>query len=196
MNHKAALTDITGVILVGGKGRRMGRDKVLMPVNGKPIIERIFRKIAPLFAETLVVGHHRPEFDELKIQSHPDIIPDCGVLGGIYTGLALAQTPFIFAIASDMPFLDTALVRSIAGVRHGAEAVIPKGSRGYEPLFAIYSISCLNQIRENLERGSLKVLEALEGMNILNPKIPPVPEGAPDPLSNLNTPQDLSLLEE
>jgi molybdopterin-guanine dinucleotide biosynthesis protein A len=196
MSHKTAFTDITGVVLVGGKGRRMGRDKIFIPVNGKPIIEKTFRKIAPLFAETLVVGHHRPEFDELKIQSHPDIIPDCGALGGIYTGLALAQTPFIFAIASDMPFLDTALVRTIAGIRHGADAVIPKGSRGYEPLFAVYSTSCRNQIRENLEKGSLRVLEALEGMNVLNPEIPPVPEGAPDPLSNLNTPQDLRLLEE
>ncbi|MEE8547527.1 MAG: molybdenum cofactor guanylyltransferase [bacterium] len=196
MSHKAAFTDITGVVLVGGKGRRMGRDKVLIPVHGKPIIEKTFRKIAPLFAETLVVGHHRPEFDELKIQSHPDIIPDCGALGGIYTGLALAQTPFIFAIASDMPFLDTDLMTSIAEVRQGADAVIPKGSMGYEPLFAIYSTSCLNQIRENLEKGSLRVLEALEGMNVLNPEIPPVPEGAPDPLSNLNTPQDLRLLEE
>ncbi len=196
MSDKAAFTDTTGVVLVGGKGRRMGRDKVLMPVNGKPIIEEILEKIAPLFAEALVVGHHRPEFDELKIQSHPDIIPDCGVLGGIYTGLTLAQTPFIFAIASDMPFLDTALVRSITEARHGADAVIPKGSRGFEPLFAIYSTSCLSQIRENIERGSLKVLEALEGMNVLNPEIPPAPEGTPDPLSNLNTPQDLSLLEE
>ena len=174
MSHKTAFTDITGVVLVGGKGRRMGRDKIFIPVNGKPIIEKTFRKIAPLFAETLVVGHHRPEFDELKIQSPPDIIPDCGALGGIYTDL----------------------MTSIAKVRQGADAVIPKGSRGYEPLFAIYSTSCLNQIHENLEKGSLRVLEALEGMNVLNPEIPPVPEGAPDPLSNLNTPQDLRLLEE
>ena len=196
MSDKPGFTDITGVVLVGGKSRRMSRDKVLIPVDGKPIIEKIFQKIAPVFAEVLVVGHHRPEFDDLKIQSHPDLIPDCGVLGGIYTGLTLAQTPFIFVVAADMPFLDTALVRSIAEVRHGVDAIIPKGSRGFEPLFAIYSTSCLNQIRENIERGSLKVLEALEGMNVIYPEIPPVPEGTPDPLSNLNTPQDLSLLVE
>ncbi len=196
MSDKAAFTDTTGVVLVGGKGRRMGRDKVLMPVNGKPIIVKILQQIAPVFAETLVVGHHRPEFDELEIVSHPDAVPDRGVLGGIYTGLLLTRTPFIFAIASDMPFLNADLIRRIAGMRHAADAVVPKGPEGYEPLFAAYSVSCLDPFRENLDKGILRIQAALEGLNVINPVIPPAPEGTPDPLSNLNIPQNLSLLEE
>ncbi len=196
MSDREILADVTGVVLVGGKGSRMGRDKVLLPVDGRPLILNILQKIAPLFAATLAVGHHRPEFDELEIVSHPDAVPDRGVLGGIYTGLSLTRTPFIFAIASDMPFLDVDLIMRIAGMRHAADAVVPKGPEGYEPLFAAYSVSCLDPFRENLEKGTLRILAALEGLKVLNPEIPPAPEGEPDPLHNLNFPRDLRILEE
>lgn len=186
---------ITGVVLVGGKSHRMGADKVLLPVKGIPLVKSVLTRMSTVFSEVLVVGHHRDGFDALNITAIPDLLPDCGILGGIYTGLSIAETPYIFAVGSDMPFLDTGLIRRIASYRSGADAVIPKGPRGMEPLFAVYSRTCLDTMRRSLDEGRFRVLEALGNLDVLFPEILP-PQGTdPDPFINLNTPEDLEKLE-
>jgi len=187
------LTDVTGVVLVGGLSRRMGQDKILLTIDGTPLISLIHGKMLSLFEEVLVIGHHRPEFDSLNIISHRDLIPECGILGGIYTGLSLSKTHYIFAVAGDMPFLDMDLIVQIASHREGNDAVIPRGKSGMEPLFAVYSRSCLDTIRENLAEQNLKVMKALEGLRISTPQIHPPRDGSPDPLVNLNVPEDLDI---
>ncbi len=188
------LTDVTGVVLVGGWSRRMGQDKIFLSIDGTPLISHIHRKMLSLFERVLVIGHHRPEFDTLNITSHGDLVPDCGILGGIYTGLSLSQTHYIFAVAGDMPFLDRDLIIEIASDREGSDAVIPMGPNGMEPLFAVYSRSCLDSIRESLAERSLKVMKAVHGMRIATPEILPSRDGSPDPLANLNVPEDLDIL--
>jgi molybdopterin-guanine dinucleotide biosynthesis protein A len=194
MTVRGSLSDITGVILVGGMSRRMGQDKIFLAIDDTPIISIIHKKLQSLFDKVLVIGHHRPQFDGLNIRSHSDIIPDRGALGGIYTGLALAETPYIFAVAGDMPFLDRDLMVMIASHREGNDAVIPRGSSGMEPLFAVYSQACTNPIRENLETGQLKILRAISDLRIAQPQVSPPADGSPDPLINLNTPEDLERL--
>ena len=191
---RSDLGDVTGVVLAGGKSLRMGRDKILLPVDGSPLIARIYRRMLSIFPEVLIIGHHRFEFDDLGIVAHPDIIPDCGVLGGIYTGLSLSKTPFIFAVAGDMPFLDPDLIVNTVAYRRGNDAVVPRGPRGLEPLFAVYSRSCLDPFLRRLEHGSLKVMVALSGMKVTSPVIGSGTAGGRDPLANLNTPEDLEIL--
>ena len=194
MTVRDKLPDITGVILVGGLSRRMGQDKILLTIDGTPLISLIHRKMLSLFEEVLVIGHHRPEFDSLNIISHGDLIPECGILGGIYTGLSLSKTHYIFTVAGDMPFLDNDLIVEVASQRTDNDSVIPKGPSGMEPLFAVYSQTCLDPIRKNLEKGQLKVLKAVNKLRVFNPRIHPPTDGSPDPLANLNTPEDLDVL--
>ncbi|UCF30026.1 MAG: molybdenum cofactor guanylyltransferase [bacterium] len=194
MTGAGDLSDTTGVILVGGRSRRMGTDKVLLEIRGTPIVKDIFTRMSAVFQEILVVGHHREEFDALGISAIPDLIPESGVLGGIYTGLAEAKTPYIFAVAADLPFLDTDLIRHIASRRTGADAVIPRGPRGLEPLYAVYSRSCRGSMLESLQRRELKVLEAVAGLRVVSPEIG-IAEGRPDPFINLNRPEDLERME-
>lgn len=195
MKAEGAFEDTIGVVLVGGSSKRMGTDKVLMAVEGKSLIERTLDKISSIFAETIIVGHHRPEFDKLGIRSHPDIIPGCGAMGGIYTGLSLSRTNYIFVVACDMPFLDTNMVREIAALRSSGDAVVPLGPWGYEPLLAVYSKKCTDKFKENLEKGSFRIMAALEDLDVAHPRLPEAAESSRDPLHNLNTPEDLALLD-
>ncbi len=174
----------------------MGMDKVLMTVEGKSLLEGTLEKISSVFDKTLVVGHHRPEFDGLMVKSQPDLIPGCGALGGIFTGLSLSRTPYIFAAACDMPFLDTDMIRKIAGLRRSADAVVPLGPKGYEPLLAVYSTKCIDNFRESLENGVFRIMAALQGLEVSHPRLPEAVKKSRDPLHNLNTPEDLSLLSE
>jgi molybdopterin-guanine dinucleotide biosynthesis protein A len=92
-----------------------------------------------------------------------------------------------------MPFLTPSLITRILSHRHKVDAVIPRGPRGLEPLCAVYSRACTDTLRQNLERGTLKILAALDGLRILSPEVAQQ-YGEPDPFININYPGDVEKL--
>jgi molybdopterin-guanine dinucleotide biosynthesis protein A len=186
----AIFEDVTGAILVGGLSSRLGRDKVLLQCEGVPVLHRLRNLLEPLVSEIILVGYYRLEFDTLGLRFVEDIIPGAGPLGGIFTALMSSSTPFVFVLASDMPFVPAELIENIAGAREHADAVIPRGPRGPEPLCAIYSHSCTGPLRASLEKGNRRIMTALEGLTIHMPEIP-VKTREPDPFFNINFPEDL-----
>lgn len=144
--------DITGVILVGGKSRRMGRDKAFLEVAGKPLIKRLLEVFRESFAQVVLVGNREERFAGYGLPVLPDIYPGSS-LGGLYTGLHNATTEYIFVSSCDLPFPSTEVLRYLCSLRDGFDAVVPATARGYEPLFAVYSKTCLGPIRTLLESG-------------------------------------------
>ena len=107
----ALITDVTGILLAGGKSRRMGRDKRFLPVGEETLFARSLAALRSIFQRVLVVvAQDSPPIDTDAIVLR-DLVPDCGSLGGLYTGLKEAGTDWVFAVACDMPFLDPATVR-------------------------------------------------------------------------------------
>jgi molybdopterin-guanine dinucleotide biosynthesis protein A len=189
----AAFEEVTGAILVGGKSRRLGRDKVLLHYEGKPLALHQHELLESIFPRVLLIGHPRPELEALGLTCIPDIIPDMGVLGGIYTALSTASTPDVFVTGVDMPFLTPSLISTILSHRHNADAVIPKGPRGLEPLCAVYSKTCADTLKLSLERGTLKVMAALDSLKVVSPEVVPG-DGDQDPFININYPEDMEVL--
>ena len=188
-----ALEDVTGAILVGGRSRRLGYDKILLPYQGKPLILYPYEILSSLFIHTYLIGHSRPELDHQGLKCIPDRFPAHGVLGGIYTALLSSPTPYVFIAAGDMPFLTQDVIDEILNHRYEADVVIPAGSRGMEPLCAVYSQSCLEPMRNNIGLGKLKVMVALAELNIYRLKVIPGKADS-DPFFNVNTPEDLEKL--
>ena len=191
----AAFEEVTGAILIGGKSRRLGRDKILLPYEGKPLVLHMYELLNGLFPRTLLIGHPRPEFESHGLTSIPDLVPDKGVLGGIFTALTNGAAPFVFIVGVDMPFLKPSLITRILSHRHKVDAVIPRGPRGLEPLCALYSSSSLPTIEQSLERGILKIMAALDGLQVVSPEVTPE-SGEPDPFININFPEDLEILKD
>ena len=186
--------DVAGAILVGGRSSRFGRDKVLLPFGNKPLFAHIYDILAPLVGEVFIVGHHRPEFEIFGLRVVGDLGPDAGPLGGIYTALKSTKAPFVLAIGADMPFLTTSFLGKILQSAGNADAVIPRGSRGLEPLSAVYSGTCIEPMRASLARGNRRIVRALEGMNLLTPEIA-LTVGGKDPFFNINFPEDYEGME-
>jgi molybdopterin-guanine dinucleotide biosynthesis protein A len=189
----AVFEDVTGAILVGGKSSRLGCDKVLLRLDGRPVFQHLCGLLEPLVFEVLLVGHNRPEFETLGFRVVQDIVPNAGPLGGIFTALMSATTPYVFVAAGDMPYLTVPLISTIVQDRGDVEAIIPKGPMGYEPLCAVYSRACTEPLRSSLERGNRRIMTALEGLKILTPEIPSKDEEQ-DPFFNINYPEDLKKL--
>ena len=87
--------DVTGVILVGGRSSRLGRDKALLRLGDRPVLFHLRDLLEPLVGEVLLVGYYRPEFEVLGFKVIEDILPDAGPLGGICTALISATTPYV-----------------------------------------------------------------------------------------------------
>lgn len=144
--------DICGVILVGGKSRRMGRDKAFLDIAGKPLIERILGVFRASFDRIVLVGDREERFAACNLPVLPDIYPGSS-LGGLYTGLYHAETEFVFVSSCDLPFPNMDILHHLCSRGVGFDAVVPTTAHGYEPLFALYGKSCLAPIKALLDSG-------------------------------------------
>src|SRR6266496_3487290 len=140
--HSSGANDITGVILVGGKSRRMGRDKAFLEVSGKPLFERVLTVFRESFDRIVLVGDREDRFTGYGLPVVPDIYPG-SALGGLYTGLHHATTEYVFVAPCDLIFPDGELLRYLCSLKDGYDAVVAAPGHGFEPLFALYAKSCL-----------------------------------------------------
>ena len=154
MNREPA----TLIILAGGESRRMGFPKHHLRTAEGSIIERLHRRLAPLFVETVVVRRRYAPAEFIEgVRLVTDVSPLCGPLVGIYSGLLSARTDLCFVLACDMPFVRKELVAELLVRAAGIDAVVPMVGGYYEPLCAAYHRSTLVKMQEALDRRDLKV---------------------------------------
>jgi len=151
--------NLSGIILSGGKSIRMGENKAFIEIEGTPIIKRIQTLFERLFDEIIIVTHQKELFSNLDAKIYPDLIPDRGVLGGLYTGLFFSSFLFSFCVACDMPFLKETVIKYLIKNIGDSDVVVPKTKYGFEPLHAIYSKNCLEPIKKIIELGKYKVVD-------------------------------------
>lgn len=187
--------DITGIILVGGKSRRMGQDKALLAVQGKTLFERALEPFQQSFAQVLLIGDRPERFAAYRLPVIPDLYPGSS-LGGLYTGLFHAGTEHIFVTSCDLPFPNLAILQYLCSLRGDWDAIIPESPQGAEPLFACYRKSCLEAMRDRLEQQRFSISAACSGLHVR--QVPYEDIAALDPAGtaflNLNTPEDITLL--
>jgi molybdenum cofactor guanylyltransferase len=187
------LSSITGVILVGGKSRRMGRDKAFLEIEGVPIFERVLSAMGENFASILLVGNGPERFTGYPLAPQPDIYPG-SALGGLYTGLFLAETDLIFVASCDIPFPSAHLIRHLSSLADGFDAVVPRTGDLYEPLFAVYRKTCLEPMRRLLEQGNFRIYDFYPEISIRyvdDGEIERLPGGSRS-LVNINTPEEFA----
>lgn len=187
--------DITGVILVGGKSRRMGRDKAFLEVSGGPLFERVLEIHRERFHRIVLVGDRRERFAGYGLPVLEDIFPG-SALGGLYTGLYHARTEYVFISPCDLPFPNRDVLDHLCSLRKGFDGVVPTTHRGFEPLFALYATTCLEPMRRLLESGNYCVYDFYPQVRI---RYVPGEELAPldkegTSFLNINTPEEFARL--
>lgn len=189
--------DCSAAILTGGKGRRMGgATKGLLEVDGVRIVERQLAVLRPLFAEVLLVGDDPSPFAYLGLSVVPDAIAGKGAPGGVHAALDHSAALWVFCLASDMPFPAAAAIDLITSQREraGARAVAPLRGGFPEPLFAVYSKTCLPDFERALREGNpplAQLLRIAQAHLVPEAELEAVDPGARS-LWNLNTPEDLA----
>ena len=191
--HNEFIKDTTGVLLAGGRSRRMGHDKTRIEIGGRPLLFRSLDLLCQYFATVMIAGD-RPDLARPDIQSVPDIYPG-SALGGLYTGLDSAQTDWIFVAPCDMPYPDPRILELLINCRNGYDAVVPRTPQGYEPVFALYHKSCLPHMKTMLQHGQYRIYDFYQSINVHYLEWQDMPDGWERSLLNINTPEQLEQLQ-
>ncbi len=161
--------NVTSIILAGGKNLRLGRNKALVILDGKSLLEHVVERLRPLTERILIIASRGQSDLSVtgEVEILLDIYPDKGPLGGIYTGLLVSQSSHSIVVACDMPFLNTELLRYMLELSGDFDAVVPRLEEGMiEPLHAVYSRNCLDNMKKQLECNQLKVHSFLNTVRV------------------------------
>ncbi|MXV81817.1 molybdenum cofactor guanylyltransferase [Candidatus Poribacteria bacterium] len=198
------LIPVTGVILAGGKSRRMGENKALMRLGDNSLIGHVIHRMCLVTNELLLITNSPAEYAHLDVPMHGDILLGTGALGGIYTGLKRASHNTVLCVACDSPFVEPKLLTYLVSVLGEYDAVMPYTHREIhashndvqitlQTLCAAYSKRCLPIIKSMLRDSELRVHALQERAHIkrVSPEVWQAfdPEGMS--FFNINTPEDL-----
>lgn len=183
---------VTGVILAGGKSRRMGRDKAFLPFGNGVLIERVIEVVKQVADDVVLITNTPELYERFGLPMYADVIPEAGSLGGIYTGLVHAGAPYSLCLACDMPFVKPEFLRFLCETAADVDVVIPKNAEDFQPLCAVYAQACREPIHQRITSGRLKITGFFDQVRVR------VIEGEPlaryDPhdvmFFNANTPEE------
>ena len=197
--------DITGLVLAGGLGTRMGRsDKGMLSLHGQPLVRHVLQRLAPQVGQLAISANaHAAAYARFGLPVWPDLLPgQLGPLAGLHSGMQHARTPYLLTVPCDSPLLPPDLAaRLAAGLReHDADLAIAvteeldaatgRRVRRPHPVFCLVKTSALPQLdaylaagerRMRTWHGPLKLAEVL------------FENGAA--FGNLNTPAELAALQ-
>jgi len=182
----------TGVVLAGGKSTRMGQDKALMEVDGKPLLLHAIEKLKPHVRELLVIGEPR-QYGHIWPDVMPDEIPGLGPLGGIVTAMGAARHDRLLVLAVDVPGVNAKLLERLTReMPENADALVPRHEGNLEPLVAAYHRRCAGAFMDHITKSQLSMHGALADVRAAYLGINPGEDGWPEDLfRNLNSPDDL-----
>ncbi len=186
------MAPITGIVLCGGRGRRMGGDKALLQVDGHPLWRVVADRSATVCDPVLLARGSMPELDQNDYRVIEDADEDSGPLGGIVAGLRSSPHRLAAVLAVDLPYMSPSMIRFLASMIDTHDACVPLPAGGPEPLHAVYSLGSLRILEVALVEGRLRLLDALTELDTvyLGPDDWPA-EVDLRFAENLNRPQDV-----
>ena len=202
-------SDITGIILSGGKSSRMGVNKSLLVINGKTIIERVRDLMQNIFSEVILITNDPEEYEFLGLEIYEDVYKGYGPLAGIHSGLLNSTTRKNFIISCDVPLMTEQMIRYLIEFKTDKFITVAKADGFIQQLVGIYNRDILVTVKETLvsqlsddERNNdqlkrgCKVLSLLNtiGAEIINTQC--LSFYTPDTYFNMNKQNDFNFVKE
>ncbi len=190
------LQDVTGVILSGGMGRRMGgQDKGLLPIDGNVLVSHIINTISPQVSSLLINANRN--LDNYRGFGHP-VVQDMlgeyfGPLVGIASAMQVSETPYLLSVPCDSPLLPADLASRLYQALKKTDADISVAHDGtrLQPVFAMLKRALLPDLLDYLENGGRKIDTWYGEHSLVLVDFSDRPEA----FLNINTPEELSQLE-
>lgn len=195
---------IPALILAGGQSSRMGREKALVKLKRKPLIEHVIERLEPQVSD-IVINTGNPDISALfpnaisiKDLGNQSNGPLSGILAGMVYFLR-KDIPHFITVSVDCPFLPNNLVASLSSAINTEKAiVIARSSKGDHPTIALWPSALAPELTEFLDRSdNFSIRRFLENQDLCEVEFKSESHGAKsiDPFFNVNTEQDLEVAE-
>jgi len=188
--------DVTGIILAGGKSSRMGEEKGLAMLNGKPLVVYALDTLQPLCHKMVIsANHHLEDYMKFGVDVVEDAVKNIGPMGGVYTCLQRSSTRYNLILSCDTPFITTSLFTYLLDSVENDQAVVPSHDGGFiEPLCGVYATNVIWTLQSFIEKKTYKLLDFITAVNYKKVEIHPgLPFFSDDLFVNINTRNDLNI---
>jgi molybdopterin-guanine dinucleotide biosynthesis protein A len=144
------MTPITGIVLAGGLGRRMGSvDKGLQLLHGKPMVEHVLARLTPQVDAVIINANRNQDvYARFGRVVGDEVSGFAGPLAGLHAGMTAARHPLVVTVPCDSPFLPVDLVARLKASLGDNDIAVAKTGEQAHPVFALVR----REVRENLER--------------------------------------------
>lgn len=160
---------VTGVILAGGESRRMGSNKALLQLGGRPMIAVVADRLRPVVQEVIIAAADAELYSPYADRWVNDAFPGVGVLGGIHAGLEAATHELALVVGCDMPLIDEKVARWFVWAAESSpstDVVVLRDDKGIEPLHAVYRRTCRPAIEEAIRSGRRRVISFFDQVRV------------------------------
>ncbi|MDG5787816.1 molybdenum cofactor guanylyltransferase [Evansella sp. AB-P1] len=159
---------VTGVILAGGKSRRMGTNKALLEINGEKVVNRIEKHLNNITNDIVLITNNLEAFSFIQHKIAKDIHIGKGPLSGIHSGITHSTNEWCFVVACDLPFFNEPIGQYMISLigQEPIGGIVPKINGKLHPLYALYHRSILQEVENSLNSNTLKITELLEKLDV------------------------------
>ena len=188
------MNDYTIVFQAGGQSSRMGQDKALVPLAGKPIIEHIIERVGSLAENHLLITNSPQNFAYLGLPLASDADPGAGALPGLKTALENAATRYIVLVACDMPFVNRELLQYQMSLAENGDVIVPLWQGYHQTMHAVYArLPVLVAVEDALAAGKRRMISFYPQVKVVEVGEPVITRFDPDGRTffNVNTPEEL-----
>ena len=190
---------MTGVILAGGEGKRLGRDKTAIVIDRELLIETILSKLKESFEEILLITskkklkNYTSRFSHLNVKIYADIFDGKGSVAGVHSGLCHSSNYHSFFVGCDMPFLNPSLIEYFKQITEGNDVVVAQCASGFEPLHAVYSKKCMSYLEKLIQSNNLRIYDFYDEVKLRIVREDEIEKHGPQKLCffNINTEEAL-----
>ncbi len=196
MTSESTLAEPIGLVLAGGLGRRLGRTKGDLRIEGQCLAQRASEVLAPLCRAVLIsirAQSANPAPQCIAIEDRPPA--GRGPLAGIYRAFEATEESDLIVLACDYPRVETPILRRLLDLAGAEDEVVLPVDRGGEdhPLVAIWRRCVAGRVCRALDEGRFAVHAVLDGCRALRAGPNDFPGLDLDAsLINVNTPEDLA----
>ena len=187
---------IGGLVLCGGRSRRMGLDKASLPFGSETMLSRVVRKLSQVVSPIAVVAAQDQTLPELpdSVLVARDLEANRGPLQGLFSGMRCLQgsVDALFATSCDVPLLSPAFVQRLIKLLGAHDVVVPVDTKYHHPLAAMYHIRIIGQVQELLDSNRLRPIHLYDQVHTRRIDVEEMRSVDPNlnTLANLNRPKD------
>lgn len=184
---------IEAFVLAGGKSSRMGSEKGLVLLHGKPMISYVLKSLEKAGLPVKIVAAN-PEYENFHVPLIRDLVPEKGPMGGLYTALRNSSADVVLLLSCDMPMIRVETLNELMAHASDTNIVVVSAEGKINPLFALYPKSIETSVEERLLSDQLKMQDLI----LENPhlELTAIAEKWPLSLRNINSPEELKELED